>query len=69
MPKQYLVTWQIDAECDTPEEAALEAWRAMRRSDSTANVFTVLDEQGGSVKVDLEEYFQEHGYEEGDVPK
>lgn len=69
MPKNYLVTWEIDVECDTPEEAALEAWNLVRREHSTANVFTVLDQEGGSTKIDLEEYFQEHGYGEGDAPK
>ena len=69
MSKHYRVTWEIDAECETPEEAALEAWSIMRRPGSMANVFVVFDEQGESTKVDLEEHFQEHGYEEGSTPK
>ena len=69
MPNQYLVTWEIDVECESPEEAALEAWKLMRHPDSTANVFTVTDEQGGSVKVDLEERLQDRGPESGSAPK
>ena len=38
---KYLVTWQIDVEADGPDAAARQAWEAMRRPDSIANVFTV----------------------------
>lgn len=54
MPR-YLVTWEIDEFEDTPELAARAAWRHMRNPDSTANVFTVIDENGEQTKVDLQE--------------
>ncbi|HEV3458099.1 MAG TPA: hypothetical protein VHG32_16150 [Thermoanaerobaculia bacterium] len=39
----YLVTWRIDIEADTPEEAALAALAIQRKPDSTAVVFEVTD--------------------------
>ncbi len=51
----YVVTWEIDVDADSPEEAARQAWAAMRRPESTANVFDVLDEDGECTRVDLEE--------------
>lgn len=53
----YHVTWEIEVCADTPEEAAREAWRLMRVSDSTANVFdvTLPDESGETIRVDLQE--------------
>ena len=53
--KHYVVTWEIDVDAGTPEEAARQAWAHMRAVDSTANVFDVLDEAGGCTRVDLEE--------------
>lgn len=51
----YLVTWEIDAEADSPEAAARWAWETMRKPGSTANVFTVTEESGEQHKVDLQE--------------
>lgn len=60
MPR-YLVTWEIDVlDATTPEDAAREAWETMRRTGSTANCFTVIDEHGDAVNVDLEEADQSH---------
>ena len=50
---KYLVTWQIDVEADGPDAAAQQAWEAMRRPDSIANVFTVRQENGVESEVDL----------------
>lgn len=51
----YVVTWELDVDAGTPEEAARQAWAAMRRTESTANVFDVLDAEGGCTRVDLME--------------
>ncbi len=47
---QYIVTWEMDVEAKTPEQAAQEAWRTMRKPNSAANVFNVVDEEGNSKK-------------------
>jgi hypothetical protein len=41
--KTYLVTWQIDIEADSPEEAAAQALIIQRDTESTASVFEVLE--------------------------
>ena len=54
LPEAYRVTWEIDTfNASTPREAAQEAWRTMRRIDSTANVFTVRGRDGTITEVDL----------------
>jgi hypothetical protein len=55
MSNHYVVTWEMDIDAGTPEEAARQAWEAMRRPESTANVFDVLDTEGGCTRVDLME--------------
>ena len=50
---EYLVKWKINVNADSPREAAEQAWAHMRRPDSTANVFTVTDEDGDDTEVDL----------------
>ncbi len=55
---QYIVTWEMDVEAKTPEQAAQGAWRTMRIPDSTANVFNVVDGEGNSKKVDLQELLE-----------
>ena len=52
---QYRVIWEIDEEEASPEAAARAAWRHMRRPDSTANVFVVIDEEGAATRLDLQE--------------
>lgn len=56
----YLVTWQIDIEADSPEEAAARALIVQRDAESTATVFDVEEKTwlGGlirkpAVRVDL----------------
>jgi hypothetical protein len=54
----YLVTWEIDIEADSAHDAAEMALEIQRRPDSTAIVFTVRDETGESIEVDLDDDFQ-----------
>jgi hypothetical protein len=49
----YLVTWQIDMDADTPEEAAIKALHIMRDEESSAKYFLVGDEDGEIHEVDL----------------
>ncbi|MBY0559849.1 hypothetical protein [Hyphomicrobium sp.] len=53
----YKVYWEIDIDvADDPVDAAEQAWGHMRRPDSIANVFKVVDEGSGhEVMIDLEE--------------
>lgn len=55
----FLVRWSIDSDAATPEDAAREAWTAMRREDSSANVFEVVDRTGAITTVDLDELTSE----------
>jgi hypothetical protein len=55
--KDYLVTWEIDIRADGPKAAACAAFELMQRP-TTATVFTVTDEQGEQVQVDLEEEYR-----------
>lgn len=51
---RYLVTWQIDIEADTPEEAAVRALIVQRDPESTATYFKVDDpENCETITVDL----------------
>lgn len=54
----YRVSWEIDAEADSPEEAARQIWQEIfGRSDATpddACLFTV-DDGTGPVLIDLAE--------------
>ena len=50
---EYKVTWTIDVEADSPEEAARAALEMQRRSDSWATHFEVQDSQGYAHEVDL----------------
>jgi hypothetical protein len=51
----YRVSWEIDIDADSPREAAERALEIQRRPDSIATVFTVRDESGESIEVDLGE--------------
>jgi hypothetical protein len=51
---RYRVTWQIDLEADTPEEAARQALVIQRDPSSIATVFEVSNDCGDdAVQVDL----------------
>jgi hypothetical protein len=56
MPR-YLVSWEIDIDADTPAEAARLAHEMVRRPDTTANVYRVIehDSLGDFVTIDLME--------------
>lgn len=53
----YRVRWEIDVEADSPREAAAEAFRLVRKPETTATVFDVTRRLGGPVteswRVDL----------------
>lgn len=51
----YLVTWRIDMEADSPDEAAARALIVQRDSESTAVVFEVSDTSSGTTwSIDLD---------------
>ena len=47
---EYLVTWKIDIDADSPEEAAAQALICQRDPESTATIFEVTEKP---VVVDL----------------
>jgi hypothetical protein len=50
----YRVTWEMDFEADTPEEAATQALAVHRDPESTATVFDVWPDDGRDVvRVDV----------------
>jgi hypothetical protein len=53
--EEYIVTWQIEVDADTPEDAAKAALAIMRDNDpaNTAMVFVVEDPYGTATTVDL----------------
>ncbi len=51
--KKYLVTWEIDIEASTPEEAARKALEIQRDPSSIALVFVVKERDKPDVTVDL----------------
>ena len=50
---EYHVTWTIDLDAESPEDAAREALRIHRDPDSWATHFEVRDAQGHACEVDL----------------
>jgi hypothetical protein len=56
--QSYLVEWQMHIDADNPATAARQAWEHLRREDSTANVFDVIDESGHKIRVDMTELEQ-----------
>ena len=51
---QYRVSWEIDVDADSPEEAAQQALTIQADPDSIATCFTVVDEHGNRIDVDLD---------------
>ena len=49
----YHVVWEIDVEANSPQEAAAEAHRLVRKPDTTATVYDVFDGEGEVTRVDL----------------
>ena len=49
----YRVTWEIDIDADSFEEAARTALEMQRDPTSTATCFTIVDEDGKTQDVDL----------------
>ena len=55
MPRQYLISWFVDVDDDSPYEAARQALGMQRDPESTATIFTVRDKQSGeSVCIDAD---------------
>jgi hypothetical protein len=52
---EYLVTWEINLNAESPLEAARKALTIHRDPKSTATVFVVTDEEGETKQIDLEE--------------
>lgn len=50
---EYLVTWEMEIEADSPEDAARKALEVHRRPDSIATVFKVYDDKGIDHIIDL----------------
>jgi len=50
---EYRVTWIIDLDAESFEEAAQEALEIQRDPDSLATHFTVTDEDGRTKEVDI----------------
>lgn len=57
--KTFLVTWQIDIDAETPQEAAAQALIVQRDNDpaNSATVFDVIEHGNGGaiVRIDLSE--------------
>ena len=51
---QFLVTWKINIEAESSEDAAKEALKIQRDSESIATVFEVTFPDGTIEKVDLD---------------
>lgn len=53
----YLVTWEIDIDAETAHDAARQAHEIVRRPDTSANVYKVIEHDGNgeAVTVDLED--------------
>lgn len=49
----YLVTWEIELDAETPEEAARKALEIQRDPNSIATVFDVVDENAIATRVDI----------------
>ena len=49
----YRVTWVIDLEADTPQQAAEQALAIQRNPESIATVFDVTDEDNAQWRIDL----------------
>src|SRR3954471_314343 len=52
---EYTVTWTGTYNTDSPMQAAVEAWEAMRRRGSIANIFDVSDGMGMTVRTDIDD--------------
>lgn len=53
--KTYRVTWQIDIDADSPEDAARQALDIQRDHESLATFFDVREPSGNNVEVDVQD--------------
>lgn len=51
----YYVTWGIEIEADTPQEAARVARTIQLNPESIANYFELIDDEGEVTPVDLDD--------------
>ena len=63
--KDFAVVWEYDSLAHSPQEAAEHAWAALRKPDSTANVFDVYDEEGNHTRVDLQQVMEKRASNPG----
>ena len=54
----YTIEWRIELAAETPVDAARQALEIMRDPASTSTVFTVLDDEGETHEIDLEEDYE-----------
>lgn len=52
---EYRVTWEIDVDADSPQEAARKARAYQLKPDALVGVFDVSDKDGRTVSVDTDE--------------
>lgn len=64
---EYLVTWTIDIDADSPQEAAQKARAVQLRRDSSATVFAVLDKHGEGQKTTMVDLSPEEDSDDYDV--
>lgn len=50
--KPYVVSWTIEIDADSPEQAVREARKVMLDPQSLATVFHVVDEDGNTRQID-----------------
>lgn len=51
--QNYRVMWEIDIEADSPKDAAQHALLIQQDQDSAALVFSVTNEDGDTIEIDL----------------
>lgn len=55
---EYLVTWEIELDAGSPEEAARLALKIIRDKTAMAHVFRVYDENGEEHNIDIDQIDQ-----------
>lgn len=53
---EYLVSWHIEVDAETPLEAAQAALKIQRDPKSEATVFDIEDELSETIQIDLLDY-------------
>ena len=50
---EFVVTWVIELDADSPEEAARQALEVQRDAESIATHFRVRDADGNEIEIDI----------------